>query len=58
MVRNGYIQSSHGTLELLELLTVPNMEENGFFVCLYKLGKLKVDSMIFGWAWSKTAMVF
>ena len=43
MVRNGYIQSSHGTLELLELLTVPEKKygRKWFFCMLVQIRKAK-----------------
>ena len=34
------------------------MEETDFLHAATNSGKLKVDSMIFGWAWSKMAMAF
>ena len=58
MVKNGCGQSSHGTLKVTvsEKLNISNR-----LVSLHagtNLGKLKVDSMIFGWVWSKMAEVF
>ena len=52
MVKNGCGQSGHRTLKLAvcSMLVVLHAGTNS--------GKLKVDSMIFGWAWSKMAMVF
>ena len=57
IVKNDCGQSGHRTLKL----TVSQKWAdgiNGFFACWYKLGKLKVDSMIFGWAWSKMVIAF
>ena len=34
------------------------MEQDDFLHAVTKSGKLKVDSMIFGWAWSKQAVIF
>ena len=34
------------------------MEQTDFLLAGTNSGKLKVDSIIFGWAWSKMAMAF
>ena len=48
-VKNGFCQSGHGTLKL----TVSQKWVDGT-----DSGKLKANSMIFGWVSSKMAMVF
>ena len=52
MVKNGCDQSGHGTLKLAvsSILVFLHAGTNS--------GKLKVDSVMFGWAWSKMAVVF
>ena len=57
MVKNGCDQFGHCTLKL----TVSQnwtIEETDFLHACTNSGKLKVDSMIFGWAWSKMALAF
>ena len=34
------------------------MEQTDFFACWYKLRKAKIESVIFGWAWSEMAEAF
>ena len=55
--KNGRGQSGHGTVKL----TVSQKWTDRikwFFDVGTNSGKLKVDSVIFGWAWSKMAMAF
>ena len=57
MVKSGCDQSGHRTLKL----TVSQMNkwnEKVFLPAGKNSGKLKVDSMIFGWVLSKLTMVF
>ena len=52
IVKNGRGQTGHGTVKLAV---------SGIMVFLHvgtNSGKLRVDSMIFVWAWSKMAVVF
>ena len=54
-IKNGCLQSGHGTLKL----TVSQkwtVRIKGFSHVDINSGKLKVDLMIFGWAWSKMVM--
>ena len=57
MVKNCYGQPGHRTLKLTYLKN-EQMEQTDFLHVVTKLGKLKVDSMIFGWMWSKMAVTF
>ena len=57
MAKNGCGWSGHGTLKL----TVSQNRTDGinwFFYAGTNSGKLKVDSIIFGWALSKMAVAF
>ena len=52
IVKNGCGQFGHGTLKFAV---------SGILIFLHagaNSGKLKVDSVIFGWAWSRMAVVF
>ena len=54
-IKNGCLQSGHGTLKL----TVSQkwtVRIKGFSHVDINSGTLKVDLMIFGWAWSKMVM--
>ena len=52
IVKNGCAQSDYGTLKL----TVSSMLV--FLHAVTNSKKLKADSMIFEWAWSKMAVIF
>ena len=51
IVKNGCGQSSHETQKWTDGI-------KSFFYAGKNLRKLKDDSIIFGWAWSKIAMAF
>ena len=51
MVKNGRGQSGHGT-------KLGCLWHAGFLHAGTNSGKLKVDSVILGWAWSKMAVIF
>ena len=51
IVKNGCGQSGHGTQKGTDGIKL-------FFHDGTKSAKLKVDSIIFGWVWSKMAMAF
>ena len=58
IVKNGCGQSGHGTLKLILSQKWADPVDCFFLHAGTNSGKLKVDSMIFGWAWSKIAVAF
>ena len=57
MVKNGSSQSGHRTLKLT-LSQNEQMESADFLHAGTNPRKVEVDSMIFGWMWSKMAVAF